>query len=171
MTTVVPLAGPAISVAAAQDGITFYVLVAVGSSRSVAIVRANPVSILKAIPLPSDASGVLPNPTQSELYVLQTGGKVETIDLTSGKPVTSFAVGPSPARMALSNDGTRLYILKGTGSASNVGVINTVTQSQVSAIPAPAQCVDIQLSGDDSLIYQLVGTPAVGNIQAFRLSS
>ena len=171
LVTTVPLAGPAMSVTAAEDGITFYVLVAVGGSRSVTIVKATPGSAVRNIALPSDATGVLPNPIQSQLYVLETGGTVETVDILSGRPVASFAVGHTPVRMALSNDGSRLYILKSVGSVSDVGVINTVTQSQVSVIPAPADCVDIQLSGDDSLLYQLVGTPAVGNIQAFRLSS
>ena len=73
--------------------------------------------------------------------------------------------------MVLSSDGTRLYVMKSSPVACNVGVIDTTMQAEIAALPAPANCVDVQISGDDRFIYDLVGTPVLGNIQVFNLGS
>ena len=124
-----------------------------------------------SIAVPPDSLVALPDPLQHQLYVLESDGNVTTISLSSGQPVATFAVGRSPTRMVLNNDGTQLYVLKGGGGSCSVGVVDTSTQSQVSSMPAPTNCVDLQISNDSRFVYDLVGTSTLGNIQVFPLSS
>ncbi len=171
LVTTIPLAGPVTSIAAAQDGFTFYVLVTVDKARSVNAVDAQTNAVGNSIAVPPDSLVALPDPLQHQLYVLENDGNVTTISLSSGQPVATFAVGRSPTRMVLNNDGTQLYVLKGGGGSCSVGVVDTSTQSQVSSMPAPTNCVDLQISNDSRFVYDLVGTPTFGNIQVFPVSS
>ncbi len=73
--------------------------------------------------------------------------------------------------MAVSSDGASLYVLKGEGAGRNVAVVDLATQAVTSVLPAPAGSVDVVLSPDGSMLYQIVGTPDVGNVQVLRLPS
>jgi DNA-binding beta-propeller fold protein YncE len=167
----VPVAGPVSSLVAAEDGFSFYALLTVNGARSVSVINADGGDVTKTIPVPSDSIAAAPDPLQHELYVLGSGGDVTTISLASDRPTTRFAVGQTPVQMALSSDGTRLYVLKGAQASCNVGIIDTTTQTEIAGMSAPANCIDIESSGDNRYIYDLVGTPALGNIQVYALSS
>ena len=45
--------------------------------------------------------------------------------------------------------------------------VNLATESVQQVLPAPANCLQVLVSADGSLLYQLVGTPSYGNIQVF----
>jgi DNA-binding beta-propeller fold protein YncE len=167
----VPVAGPVSSLATGEDGVTFYALTTVQGARSVSVIDANNDTVTKTIPVASDSIAAVPDPLQKELFVLGTSGHVTTVDVASERPIAQFAVGPAPIQMALSTDGTRLYVLKVGRASCNVAVIDTTTQGQIAAMPAPANCVDIENSADDRFLYDVVGTPALGNIQVFALAS
>ena len=96
LVTTIPLAGPVTSIAAAQDGFTFYVLVTVDKARSVNAVDAQTHAVGNSIAVPPDSLVALPDPLQHQLYVLESDGNVTTINLSSGQPVATFAVGRSP---------------------------------------------------------------------------
>jgi hypothetical protein len=167
----VPVAGPVSSLVAAEDGFSFYALTTVDGARSVSVINADGGDVTQTIPLPSDSIATAPDPLQHELYVLGSGGEVTTISLASDRPTTRFAVGQTPIQMALSSDGARLYVMKVGQASCDVGIIDTTTQTEIAGMSAPANCIDIQSSADNRYIYDLVGTPALGNVQVFAVSS
>ena len=67
--------------------------------------------------------------------------------------------------------GHLLYVLKGTAAASNIAVVSTVTDAIKKLLPAAGGSVGLAISPDGRTLYDVVGTPAVGNIQEIRLGA
>jgi DNA-binding beta-propeller fold protein YncE len=163
----VALPGPAQAVAAGSDGSTFYVLDGTPSARTVTVVSSLTAGITSEIPVPGDTVSAEPDPTQPRLFALGADGSVKVFSTPGGRLLSSFPVGKGARRLAISNDGTTLYVLKQVGASDDIGIVNVATQRQTTAIPAPSDTVDIQVSLDGSQIYDMVGTQRYGNIQLF----
>lgn len=167
----VPVGEPVRSVAAGDNGTTFYELDGDAASASVSVINTSADQVQGTVPVPLHSVAAVPNPGQDMLWVLQPDGLVDEVTLASGKIAAQFSIGHSGRALALSPDGNTLYVLKGLGSARNVAVVDLATESVSRELPAPAGAVGLVLSPDGSTIYDLVGTPTVGNIQAFSLRS
>ncbi len=163
----VALPSPAMALTAGSDGATFYALCGTSSVRAVTVVSSLGNRITNTIPVPADTVSIAVEPSQQRLFALLSDGTVKVIAVIGGQILSSFTAGPGANRIAISNDGSTLYVLKTAGQAENVGVINVATQRQTGAIPAPANTVDIQVSLDGTQIYDMVGTQRYGNIQVF----
>ncbi len=165
----IPVSGPVYGVAAGDDGVSFYVLNGSSQARSVTVVNGQTNKVVGNVPVPANAVSAVPSPGQHNVYVLQPNGVVSEIALAGGHITTQFSIGHSGRALALGPNGATLYVLKGQGPVRNVAVVNVATESVKEVLPAAADTKDIVLSPDGQTLYDIVGTPNVGNIQAFKL--
>ena len=166
----VPLPAPARQVVVGSDGTTFYVLSGTAKTSSVAIVGSRGGRVLGSVPMPSDAVAVVPDIRQTTLYALERNGLVDQIDVTGGKVVAKFKVGgkdDTGQSIALSPDGSTLYVLKNAGGVSNIAEVGTRTEGIRKVLPAPRHCVEVLVSSGGGQLYEVVGTAEYGNIQVF----
>jgi hypothetical protein len=171
LTHAVTVGAPVKAIASGSDGTTVYVLSGTGTETSVNVVSttgaAEPASIGVSLSTIALAVGT----HDDQLYLLESSGSVVVTPL--GVPAgqtpanASFFVGTEPERLALSADGSLMFVLKAAGAGSNIGVFNAATGQQRKVLPAPANSVDVLTSIDSTHIYVLVGTPTVGNIQVY----
>ena len=78
--------------------------------------------------MPSDAVSVVPDVSQTTLYALERNGLVDQIDITGGqgrRQVQGGGPGRTAQSIALSPDGSTLYVLKNAGGVSNIADVNT----------------------------------------------
>ena len=165
----VAVSAPVLAVAAA--GSRFYVLNGTASAASVAIVDSATKRLVGSIPAPSGAVAIAPSPGGKSLWVLRSDGLLDQVILASGRVFVQFGTGAGgPARaLAAAPDGSSLYVLKSRGAVSSVAIVQVATEAVTRVLPAPAGAVDLVLSPGGGTLYDLVGTPAVGNLQAFAL--
>jgi hypothetical protein len=161
VTKTVPLPAPARQVVVGSDGTTFYVLTGTATTASVTIVSSRAGRILGSVPMPSDAVSVVPDVPETTLYALQSNGLVDQIDITGGKIVAKFKAttkDDTAQSIALSPDGSALYVLKQADGVSNVAAVNIATEAVTKVLPAPSHCVGIFVSSGGDQLYELVGT-------------
>jgi len=164
----VALPAPARQVAVGGDGTTFYVLTSWSASASVTIVNSRNGSISTTVPVPADTVSVAPDAAQDSLYALERDGIVDEVSIASRQVTGRFEVGDGAGRsIALSPDGSTLYVLKGTDEVSNVAVVATSTQSVNRVLPAPRNCVQLLVSATGKQLYEMVGSSGYGNIQVY----
>jgi DNA-binding beta-propeller fold protein YncE len=169
ITTTIPLGAPARDVIVGSDGATFYVLDGTSRSASVTIVNPRNGGVQGTVPVPLDTVSIATDPLGANLYALQPDGQVSQVAIAGGKIMTSFTTGGPGARsIALSPDGSALYVLKTVGHDANVAKVNVATESVLQVFPAPANSRQVLVSADGSELYQLVGTSSYGNIQVFK---
>jgi DNA-binding beta-propeller fold protein YncE len=167
VTKTIPIGAPARQVVVGADENTFYVLNGTATSASVTVVASQKGKPLGTVPVPLDTVSIAPDLPQSTIYALQPSGIVSQIVVAGGRILRKFRTGNAARSIALSPDGSTLYVLKGPMAASNVAVVDVATQSMRRVLPAPANCLQILVSPSGSELYQMVGTPAYGNIQVF----
>jgi hypothetical protein len=146
----------------------FFVLDGTATASTVNAVSADGAKVPAAIGVPLHSVALVVDPSATNLYLLQSGGTVLDLPIPNGStPVasSSFFAGDGAVRLALSGDGSSLYVLKSIAKGCNVGVFNLSLQSQVRVLAAPAGCVDLVPSIDGTHLLVLVGTSTVGNIQ------
>jgi hypothetical protein len=165
----VPLPAPALQVVTGGSGTDFYVLTEWPSAASVEVVSSRTGKILASVPAPRSSVSLAPDPEQGVIYVLQRNGLVDEIAVDGGQLESSFSVGDPGVSIAISADGTRLYVLKGTTSVSNIAVVDTATEGTLKVLPAPSDCRELAVSTDGRQLYEIVGSPGYGNIQVFGL--
>lgn len=163
----IALPAPARQVVLGSDGTTFYVLTAWATSASVTIVNSQNGRELGNVPVPANTVSIAPDIQQAALYVLQGNGLVDAIGISGGKITAKFKVGALSRSIALSPDGSTLYVLKGTSAVSNVAVVEVSTESVRRVLPAPRDCRELLVSASGHQLYEVVGTPGYGNIQVF----
>jgi hypothetical protein len=161
----IQLGAPARDVAVGSDGTTFYVLNGTSQSASVTVVDSRDGSVQGTVPVPLDTVSVVPDSEGSGLYTLQPDGQVSEIAVAGGKILSSFPVGGIARSLAISPDGSTLYVLKAVGGDANVAEVNLATESTQRVMPAASHSVQLLVSADGEQIYQLVGTPQYGNVQ------
>ena len=94
----------------------------------------------------------------------------QEIDLTSPVVVAKFKAASkddTAQSIALSPDGSTLYVLKNADGTSNIADVNLATEAVRKVLPAPSHCVGLLVSTSGGQLYDLVGTPTYGNIQVF----
>ncbi len=165
----VPISGPVAALAAGDDGTTFYALNGNSTSKAIAIVNGQKDSVESTIPAPSDAVSLAPAPNEQSVYVLEPNGVVSQIATAGGHIITQFPIGHSGRALTIGPNGNTLYVLKGQGSTRNVAVVNLATESVKEVLPAPANTENIVLSPNGQILYDIVGAPGLGNVQAFAV--
>lgn len=170
----VALPGPARQVVVGGDGTTFYALTAWPASASVTLMNSLNGRVSGSVPVPQDTVSIAPDTGQGTLYVLERSELVDEISISTGQITGKFGVGsgkPSDRgkSIALSPDGSTLYVLKGTDEVSNVAVVNVSTQSVRRVLPAPRFCLQLLVSATGKQLYETVGAAGYGNIQVFPL--
>ena len=163
----VALPAPARDVVVGSDGATFYVLAGWATSASVTIVGSQNGRVQGTVPVPADAVSVVPDVQQALLYVLQRDGHISEIAISGGKVMATFSVGDLGRSLALSPDGSTLYVLKGTDEVANIAVVDVATESVRRVLPAPSHCLEVLVSASGSQLYEVVGTAGYGNIQVY----
>lgn len=163
----VPLPAPARQVVVGGDGTTFYVLTGWATTASVTIVNGQTGHVKAMVPVPSDAVSVVPDNKQATIYALERDGLVDQVGLTKGRILAKFKVGDTGRSIALSPDGSTLYVLKQLGRISNIAVVDAATEAVRRVLPAPGNCIEVMVSPGGGQIYEVVGTPGYGNIQIF----
>ena len=166
----VALSGPVVGLASGGNGNDFYALIRVGQAESVAVVDPGQGKVIATVPVSSHALAVVPAPGGSDIYVLSADGFVDDIVVASGQVDGHFPVGHSGYALAITQDGTTLYVLKGQDPARNIAIVDTATESVRKVIPAAAASVAVQLSQSQNSLFDVVGTAHYGNIQAISLS-
>ncbi len=168
----VPIGAPVKGVVAGADGTTFYVLNGSTASMSVTLVNDQTDKVSVSVPVPLDSVAVTVDPTGQTFSALRADGHLDQIAVGTGAVSSSFPVGSTPVQLVTADTGTTLYILKSTssGAGADVGVVDTATESQIRALPAPADSVGLQVSPDGRTLFLVVGTLSYGNVQTFPLS-
>jgi DNA-binding beta-propeller fold protein YncE len=164
----VGLPAPAQQVVAASSGTSFYVLTGWASSASISTVSSTG-RLLHTVAAPAGSVSIAADPQQRLVYVLQRNGVVDEIGVHAGNIESSFTVDGDGMSIAVSPDGSRLYVLKGTLSVSNIAVIDTATEGVLKVLPAPSHCIQLAVAPDGQHLYEAVGSPDYGNIQVFGL--
>jgi dTDP-glucose pyrophosphorylase len=167
-TGVVAVSGPVISLAAGVDGVTFYALEQVHANRAVAVINSLTHKVSATLPMPSDAVSIAVDPGQSQIYALGSGGLTSIVSIATGKVTSQFPTGAAGRFLAISPDGSTLYVLDGSPILDNVAVVDVATEAIVRYLPAPQYTTAIAPSIDDSTLADFVGTPSMGNVQLFR---
>jgi DNA-binding beta-propeller fold protein YncE len=166
----VPLPAPAREVVVGSDETTFYVLSGTGTTSSVTIVGSRTGRILGSVLMPSDAVSVVPDLPQTTIFALERNGLVDEIGITGSTVETKFKVvsrGDIGQSIALSPDGSTLYVLKNAAGMSNIAEVDTGTEAVGKVLPAPAGCVQVLVSSSGGQLYDVVGTARYGNVQVF----
>jgi len=169
VTRTVPIGAPAREVVVGADGATFYVLNGSATSSSVTIVDSADGKVQGTVPVPLDTVSIVPDVHQTTLYALQPSGHVSQVAIAGGKIITSFPIGDSGRSLALSPDGSTLYVLKNDRVSTNVAVVDLATESVRKVLPAPSNCLQVLISASGNQLYQVVGTASYGNIQVVSL--
>lgn len=166
-----PLPKPVISVAAGDDGTTFYVLNGTNGVDNVAIVDSQNDQVQQTVPAPSDAVAVVATPDQSSVYVLTKSGGINEISVASGRVEADFGVDMTGIGLAMAPSGQTLFVLGGPSSANAIAQVDLDKDSQTGVVPAAGHSVAVAAGVDDTHVLDYVGTPRVGNVQIIQLSS
>ena len=168
VTKTILLGAPARDVIAGSDGATFYVLNGKAKSAGVTIVNSRNGDVQGTVQMPPNTVSIAPDSLGASVFALQPDGRVTQVAIAGGKTLTSFPTGPGARSIALSPDGSTLYVLKNAGQAPNVAEVDVSTEVMQRVLPAPRNCLQVLVSADGSLLYQLVGTSSYGNIQIVK---
>jgi DNA-binding beta-propeller fold protein YncE len=120
--------------------------------------------------VPADAIGLAPDPTQTTVWTVEESGNVQQTSLQSTKPIQQFALGSPGIALAIAPNSGTLYVLKGNQAASNIDLISTATDTVDRVIGAAANSVGLVASISGTTLYDVVGSPTLGNIQAISLA-
>ena len=117
-------------------------------------VQAQSGIVLKTFPL--RAGKLLLDPARPQLYAtLPTDNSVAVINTDTNTVTATLSIGPSPANMAISPDGTRLYVVNSASTSAGVGVVDLTTLTVLPSLPTPFLANSIA-AGLDNRLY-LVG--------------
>lgn len=165
----VPVGAPVRQLVFGPDGNTLYVLDGNAASTSVTVVDTGSKTVQGSFGVGLDTVAVAPSPDQTSVWALSSHGTVEQVAVAGGKVEARFTVGHTGTDLVVSPTGDRLYVLKGALSSRNVAEVTVATEQVRTVLPAPADCVAVVLSADGQTLYDAVGTPSFGNVQAFAL--
>jgi hypothetical protein len=96
---------------------------------------------------------------QGSLLVLGSSGIVGTLALPKGSYTNGFTTGAPAQDMALSPDGSTLFVLRsrrGTGAVGSIAEVDVAAGTVVETIPVSNNCVDIVLSADGHTLFEAI---------------
>jgi DNA-binding beta-propeller fold protein YncE len=102
----------------------------------------------------TDAGGLAVTPDGKRLLVSVPGG-VTALNAATLHPLgVSTSLSPQPQRLAVSPDGTRVYVACGLGGDGCVAVLNAVTLQPVAGSPVTLPgALDVSVSPDGALVF------------------
>jgi hypothetical protein len=169
--TVIPVSDPVKSLAPGANGTTVYALEGTPATEAVAVIDTNTDKVTSTVPVSSNTIAISASVDGTELYGVQSDGMIRQYAVAGGKALAQFKVGTSATQVAVSPDGSTLYVLKGAGRGFNVAVVNVATERDVKAVPAPSNSIGLTMTPDGSTLYVGVGPSKIGNIQAYSISN
>ncbi len=168
--TTAAVSAPVVEVVPSADGSLFFVLTArPGVAAVQELSTASGKLVGGSIGVSSDVISIVPTSDGNDLFTLEPNGLVSELPVSGAGAVAKFNVGADAKLLALSQDSQTLYALKCPPGSCNVSIVNVVGQQVEKVIPAPLDTVQIQISPDDSLVWDAVGNGLYGNVQAFSL--
>jgi hypothetical protein len=163
----IPTAGPVSALRKVPNSNNLYAMISTPTAKALQILNPMLMQVeVKSLPLPLDATAFVPSRDGQSIIVLKGSGTITYLSSATGQLTQTFKVGANPIAVAINTAGTRLYVLKGTGS-ENVAVVNTTTEAVLKALPAPTHARDIAIAASGDYLVNFVGTNLVGNIQTF----
>jgi DNA-binding beta-propeller fold protein YncE len=150
-----------------------YVIALVGNYKHEAIVGVDAVAgkVVSSLPIPNSAVQVTIGSDPSSYFALLSDGSIVVLASQSGGVQSSVFKAASSARaIALSPDGRILYVLQCGASFCNVKMVDTATEGDIVALPAPLGTVALSVSLDGSYLYDAVGQAPVSNIQKYYVA-
>lgn len=166
----VPTSSGVRCIAPGSDGTTVFALDSSPKAADVTTINAQTGHVGATLPVSLGTVAVAPTPSGHNIYALAPNGTLEEIATAGGKATASFSVGHSGRGLAISPNGSVLYVLKGRGGVRNVAVVDTATEAVTRVLPAPLDTVAITLSSNGKTLYDSVGTARHGNVQVYSLS-
>jgi YVTN family beta-propeller protein len=156
----IPVGSQAIGVVFDPTGNRFYAVDPIGNSVVAVSLAGNTVGTPTGVgPNPFlSAIGPVGTPSAGKLYVSNfgnngTGNTVSVVDIAT-KQVTTLTVGSDgagPAGLAVSPDGTRLWVAN--SSVDTVAIVDTTTNKVIKTIPLPSGAVYVAFSPDGHQAY------------------
>lgn len=165
----IEVGAPVRALAFAPDGVTLYVLNGGRSSASVSVVDTRTRRVLRNVGVQLDADAVAPASGGAVYTVGRSGSLLETV-LATRRVVQKVTVGTTPLAITAAPDGRLLYVLRSVPSGADVSVVEAATEQVREVLPAARGSVDVTLSPDGGTLWDVVGTPTLGNAQAIQLS-
>ncbi|MFQ5794719.1 MAG: beta-propeller fold lactonase family protein [Candidatus Bipolaricaulia bacterium] len=153
----IPVGEEPLGIAVAPDGSRIYVANAQSGTLSVIDARTHQVVDTLVIDENSRLFGVALSPDGTQAYISWTvrtpesPGFVSVVDLPAGRVVATIPVRLSPQDMALSADGSRLYVVN--AASNNVSVIDTTILEVLKNIQVGFNPFSIVLTQDGRLAY------------------
>ena len=161
----IPVGAPVRAVSFGDNGNTLYALNGTAKSASVSVIDTSTGKVVKTVPVPVDATSLVPAADQQTVWTVQRSGTVQSTSLKNGRALAAFSVGDPAISVTLSPTGNELYVLKGTRAKANIAEIKVATESMQKVLPAAAHSVGLQLSLNGAQLYDVVGGAHAGNIQ------
>ena len=140
-------------------------------------------NLLAMVSLESPGDDWALSPDRSSLYVSQPdAGKVAVVDTASFRVVAQLATGGRPGRLAMTADGSRLWVgldpspagaaAAGAGAVSGVAVLDTGRREVLARLPIGAGRHDIALAEDGRYAFVTAGEArAVTVVDGVRLQT
>jgi YVTN family beta-propeller protein len=150
--------GSLFRVAVAPDGSTLWVTTNVGIAY---VVDLGTAEVIDSVAVGAVPNGIAFHPTDPIVYVSDAaGGGVREISTTTNLVLRTFAVGGIPQDIAVSADGSELYI---ANESLGLQVWNAVTGASITTVNLSGGGFGIALSPDDTRI--VVTQPASGRVR------
>ncbi len=158
VTDTIPVGSGSIGVAVSPDGSRVYVTNL--NSNTVSVIDTATGQVTDTIPVGISPEGVAVSPDGSRVYVTNqcasssssncTNGTVSVIDTASGLVTASIPVGSEPIGVAVSPDGSHVYV---TNFGSNTVSVIDMATAVTATIPVGTHPIGVAVSSDGSHVY------------------
>ncbi len=147
------------------------VLMQNAQSESVALVNVITKSIVATFPVSDGTISVYVGRDPYTFFALQNNDTVESVSAVTGQIQSVIELGEPGLNLTLSKTENVLLVLKCTVVVCNIGLVSTSTDQLFNTLPAPSNCIDVEIAPTDKEIYDLVNSPTASNVQVFNISS
>jgi YVTN family beta-propeller protein len=121
-------------------------------SNSVSVIDTATNTVISTIPI-HFPSGIAISPDSSRVYVTTSDSSIAVIDTSTNTVIDNIPDSFAPYQLALTRDGTRLYVTHGVISFNNtVSVIDVASHQKIATIPVRAPA-GIVLTPDNTRAY------------------
>ena len=104
------------------------------------------------------AGKLLLDPTRPRLYAtVPAENSIAVINTDTNTVTTTFFIGSNPVDLAISQDGTRLYVANQGSTSAAIGVVDLTTLTTLTSLPAPFAPTAVA-AGLDNRLYVLSAT-------------